>query len=290
MKRIIYIIFCISGISCGQHNAELENALKLAGENRGELEKVLYHYSQNPSDSLKLQAATFLIKNMPGHYTLEGSLINACREKIDTDTTASYFANPGHISFSHGSIPPYCQQKGRRAKHQGRFSYPTYRPLVWKSKFVFLAGRHPVWSIPRIHPPVPFRKRTTGFMDRLLASLAKGPTRIIIQWWCQVHNNKNGICPKVFRSDNFFPIAFYSRITLSRYLQWLSTYYHSKKISNQEHLVCPLPSTLSHITRIVTVIITGIKLYPRNQRIQKSAEPSNAKQLKYIEKHILVIH
>ena len=73
MKRIIYIIFCISGISCGQHNAELENALKLAGENRGELEKVLYHYSQNPSDSLKLQAATFLIKNMPGHYTLEGS-------------------------------------------------------------------------------------------------------------------------------------------------------------------------------------------------------------------------
>lgn len=102
MKRIIYIIFCISGISCGQHNAELENALKLAGENRGELEKVLYHYSQNPSDSLKLQAATFLIENMPGHYTLEGSLINACREKIDTDTTASYFAKKTlDISLSH---------------------------------------------------------------------------------------------------------------------------------------------------------------------------------------------
>ena len=68
MKRIIYIIFCTFLISCGQYNAELENALKLAGENRGELEKVLYHYSQNPSDSLKLQAATFLIENMPGHY------------------------------------------------------------------------------------------------------------------------------------------------------------------------------------------------------------------------------
>ena len=50
MKRIIYIIFCTFLISCGQYNAELENALKLAGENRGELEKVLYHYSQNPSD------------------------------------------------------------------------------------------------------------------------------------------------------------------------------------------------------------------------------------------------
>ena len=102
MKRIIYIIFCISIISCGQHNAELENALKLAGENRCELEKVLYHYSQNPSDSLKLQAATFLIENMPGHYTLEGPLINACRKKIDADTTASYFAKKTlDISLSH---------------------------------------------------------------------------------------------------------------------------------------------------------------------------------------------
>lgn len=102
MKRIIYIIFCISVISCGQHNVELENALKLAGENRCELEKVLYHYSQNPSDSLKLQAATFLIENMPGHYTLEGPLINACRKKIDTDTTASYFAKKTlDISLSH---------------------------------------------------------------------------------------------------------------------------------------------------------------------------------------------
>lgn len=102
MKRIIYIIFCTFLISCGQYNAELENALKLAGENRGELEKVLYHYSQNPSDSLKLQAATFLIENMPGHYTLEGSLINTYRKKIDADTTVSYFAKKTlDISLSH---------------------------------------------------------------------------------------------------------------------------------------------------------------------------------------------
>ena len=102
MKRIIYIIFCTFLISCGQYNAELENALKLAGENRHELEKVLYHYSQNPSDSLKLRAATFLIENMPGHYTLEGSLINAYREKIYSDTIASYFAKKSlDISLSY---------------------------------------------------------------------------------------------------------------------------------------------------------------------------------------------
>ena len=102
MKRIIYIIFCTFLISCGQYNAEQENALKLAGENRHELEKVLYHYSQNPSDSLKLRAATFLIENMPGHYTLEGSLIDAYREKIYSDTIASYFAKKSlDISLSY---------------------------------------------------------------------------------------------------------------------------------------------------------------------------------------------
>ncbi len=55
-------------ISC--HNSKdrkLESALELAGENRTELQKVLDHYSQNPADSLKLEAAKFLIENMRWH-------------------------------------------------------------------------------------------------------------------------------------------------------------------------------------------------------------------------------
>ena len=44
----------------------LEQALELAGSNRCELEKVLEHYAD---DSLKLEAAKFLIRNMPGHYS-----------------------------------------------------------------------------------------------------------------------------------------------------------------------------------------------------------------------------
>jgi hypothetical protein len=47
----------------------MEEVLQLAGNNRKELEKVLKHYSHNPSDSLKLQAAKFLIINMPGKYS-----------------------------------------------------------------------------------------------------------------------------------------------------------------------------------------------------------------------------
>ena len=92
MKPLYYsiiglILFC----SCKQTNATLEQALRMAGENRQELEQVLNHYSQRPADSLKLQAARFLIENMPGHYTLEGDRINECREKIQADTTTTYF-------------------------------------------------------------------------------------------------------------------------------------------------------------------------------------------------------
>lgn len=45
----------------------LELALKAAGENREELEKVLNYYRINPSDSLKYKAACFLIENMPSY-------------------------------------------------------------------------------------------------------------------------------------------------------------------------------------------------------------------------------
>ncbi|MDR0510403.1 MAG: hypothetical protein LBH06_04855 [Rikenellaceae bacterium] len=42
--------------------------MRLAGKNRAELEKVLAHYAAAP-DTLKLNAARFLIENMPGHYS-----------------------------------------------------------------------------------------------------------------------------------------------------------------------------------------------------------------------------
>ena len=44
----------------------LEDALEQAGANRAELQKVLDHYA---GDSLKLEAAKFLIRYMPGHYS-----------------------------------------------------------------------------------------------------------------------------------------------------------------------------------------------------------------------------
>ncbi|MDR2916522.1 MAG: hypothetical protein LBV74_17125 [Tannerella sp.] len=59
-------------------------ALKLAEYNRGELEKVLQYYSANPSDSLKLKAAEFLIINMPWHFGYGGEYIENYIRKIDS--------------------------------------------------------------------------------------------------------------------------------------------------------------------------------------------------------------
>jgi hypothetical protein len=50
-------------------NTPLERALKIAGENRKNMEWVLEYYRQAPADTLKLKAAVFLIENMPGHYS-----------------------------------------------------------------------------------------------------------------------------------------------------------------------------------------------------------------------------
>jgi hypothetical protein len=68
-KLYIFLAICLL-ISCStRYSPEIEEVLKQAGNNRGELEKVLRHYGENPADSLKLRAAEFLIVNMPGKYS-----------------------------------------------------------------------------------------------------------------------------------------------------------------------------------------------------------------------------
>lgn len=65
IKGLLYIIFSVILSSCIA-NSDLDSALDLAGGNRAEIEKVLKHYRY---DSLKLEAAKFLITNMPIYYS-----------------------------------------------------------------------------------------------------------------------------------------------------------------------------------------------------------------------------
>jgi hypothetical protein len=61
-------------------------ALRFAGENRGELEKVLAYYQD---DRLKYKSACFLIENMPHYYSYG--------EDAYLDTQANSFDHAGKI-------------------------------------------------------------------------------------------------------------------------------------------------------------------------------------------------
>ncbi|MBO7415680.1 MAG: hypothetical protein J6U22_03800 [Bacteroidaceae bacterium] len=61
LSSFIVIALLLSFISSCIENNHLNNALKVAGSNRSELEAVLNHYKDNPE---KLAAARFLIENM----------------------------------------------------------------------------------------------------------------------------------------------------------------------------------------------------------------------------------
>ena len=87
MKKIgFYFCMIVCSMACSLYPVEVERALRLAGDNRTELEKVLIHYSQRPEDSLKLQSAYFLIANMPNHYTAHDERLESFKsylKKID---------------------------------------------------------------------------------------------------------------------------------------------------------------------------------------------------------------
>lgn len=66
---IVGLLLSLSFVTACDSN--LRQSLDMAGDNRGEMEKVLSHFKNDP-DPLKYKAAKFLIENMPYHYTYEG--------------------------------------------------------------------------------------------------------------------------------------------------------------------------------------------------------------------------
>ncbi len=70
LNIVSIIVFYFFLLSC---TSDIENALKSAGENRGELERVLRHYEEE-GDAEKLEAARYLILNMPGHQSMRGDV------------------------------------------------------------------------------------------------------------------------------------------------------------------------------------------------------------------------
>ena len=85
----------------------LEVALRSAGDNRGELEKVLCYYKRKNTDSLKYKAACYLIENMPFHrYSVGEQLENyksyyawLKKSKVDSYDNALFVLNSLAICF-----------------------------------------------------------------------------------------------------------------------------------------------------------------------------------------------
>ena len=74
------ISFCfVFALFLNSCSSDLDTALDCAGENRQELEKVLDHFKDNPN-SLKYEAAVFLIKNMEHQYTFRGEGVDKLDE------------------------------------------------------------------------------------------------------------------------------------------------------------------------------------------------------------------
>lgn len=84
MKQTLLALFLLLLAACSVVDSgeqRLESALEFAGKNRGELEKVLEHYNY---DSLKFEAAKFLIRNMPHWYSYEGAPLDSLKNILAT--------------------------------------------------------------------------------------------------------------------------------------------------------------------------------------------------------------
>lgn len=68
-NNILLVCACLIFFSSCDKN--LRQSLKLAGQNRQEMEKVLEHF-RNGDDPLKYESAKFLIENMPFHSSIYG--------------------------------------------------------------------------------------------------------------------------------------------------------------------------------------------------------------------------
>lgn len=88
------MILAIS-VSCTRDKA-LNSVLDQAGKNRTELEKVLVHYDSIPE---KKKAAEFLIRNMPGRYSMQSPFLFRYYELLDSLQGLNYIGHDEIIVF-----------------------------------------------------------------------------------------------------------------------------------------------------------------------------------------------
>ena len=81
MKYKIYLFAFFLLVSCNHFSNS--DAIRTAENNKASLKAVLKHYSGDVKDSLKFQAAKFLIDNMIYHYGIAGSFSDSANQIFD---------------------------------------------------------------------------------------------------------------------------------------------------------------------------------------------------------------
>ncbi len=109
LKLLLYFL-CLQClfIACKHSMADmqLEEALEVADSNRQELEQVLNHYKTEP---LKYAAASFLIRNMPDHYSYSDTMpIIRYSQKVDSILVVMKDSSHSLIRDSIESVAIHC--------------------------------------------------------------------------------------------------------------------------------------------------------------------------------------
>ncbi len=111
MSRLFkYVVVFIAIVASSCHSSQVDMALRLAGENRTELEVVL-DYFERTGDEEKIKASRYLIGNMPGHKSMRGDYEEYWREADRV------------LSASGGSLSVLDSLESLKSKYDGRIYY-----------------------------------------------------------------------------------------------------------------------------------------------------------------------
>lgn len=122
--------------SCSPNDKSLEDALVFAGDNRAELENVLTHY-QNESE--KLEAARFLIRNMPHWYSYEGWQLDSVRQVLASGNYSKQVVEKWK-NYSYYSLPKVYDAHVIKADYLIEnidMAFDTWKKYPWNKELGF---------------------------------------------------------------------------------------------------------------------------------------------------------
>jgi len=149
-NKIFFFFLLLQASSCSDRGkASLSSALRSAGSNRQELQKVLDRYSR-PADSLKLRAAKFLITNMPYHHGYYGNEIKKYGKIFSIIDSLLYRKEvvtvQDRMLIGDSLLNVYGPPQGQLAEKIPDMKIMTGNYLITNIDFAFKAWKTAPWS------------------------------------------------------------------------------------------------------------------------------------------------